>query len=59
VLIRPPPIWVQLWDSSVVQRIKVNRKDLGKLVNMQRAKGDSETLKETMGMLAICLIDFP
>jgi hypothetical protein len=43
----------------VVQRIEVNRKNLGKLVNTQRAKGDSETLKETMGMLAICLIDFP
>jgi hypothetical protein len=59
VLICPSPIWVQLWDSSVVRRIEVNRENLCKLVNAQRPNRDSETLQETTGMFSICLIDLP
>jgi hypothetical protein len=59
VLVRPPPIWIQLWNSSVGRHVKVNRKDLCKLFNMQGPKGDSEALQETTGVLSICLVDFP
>jgi hypothetical protein len=59
MVIRPPPIWVQLWNSSPGRRVKVNREDLSKHFDMQRPKGDSETLQEMTGMLSICLIDLP
>jgi hypothetical protein len=59
VLIRPPPIWIQLWNSSVGRRIKVDCENLCKFFNAQGPKRDSETLQETAGMLSICLVDLP
>jgi hypothetical protein len=59
VLVRPPPIWIQLRNSSLGRRIKVDRKDLGELFNTQRPKRDGETLEETTGMISIGLIDLP
>jgi hypothetical protein len=59
VVICPSPIWVQLWNSSVSRRIKVNREDFCELFNSQRPKRNSETLQKTAGMFSICLVNLP
>src|SRR5258708_38038125 len=57
MLICPPPIRVQLRNSSVGRRGIVNREDFGELSDTQWPRGNSKTLQEATRMFSICLID--
>src|SRR6266852_2062510 len=47
VVVCPSPIGLQLRNSSVCRRIKINREDLCQFFNTQGPKRDGETLQET------------
>jgi hypothetical protein len=57
MLIRPTPIWVRLGYPSLECGIKVNCEHLRKFLDPQWSNSDSKTMKETIRVMSICLVD--